>query len=77
MTALGYTVQSETSNTVVAEQRVGGGIHTTLTAATFDDQLRVTTDMVNRYGQGQTQQLGSTSHSRADAQAVLDACGRR
>ena len=76
MTALGYTVQGETSNTVRAEQR-SGNLVTTLTAATFDDQLRVETQIVSHYGDGQQMQVGATKYTRADAQAVLDACGRR
>ena len=77
MTALGYTVQGETSNTVRAENNLGSGLVVLMTAATFDDQLRVSTQTESRYGQGQVLQVGPDEHTRGHVQAVLDACGRR
>jgi hypothetical protein len=39
-------------------------------------QMRVTTALVNEYGRGQTQHLGSTSYTRSDADTVASCAAR-
>jgi hypothetical protein len=57
----------------------GDDFVTIVTVSLFDEggvkKMRVTSDLTNRYDEGtKTQQLGSTSFTRADTQAVLEAC---
>jgi hypothetical protein len=78
---LGYVPEVSNRETGTIRGVKSDGQFTTTIIAQFagapgDRQLRITTALVNRYGQGQEQHLGSTSYTRADADAVATCAAR-